>query len=67
MTMKNVGAPEPPPQQTKGKGEDLKIDDTESIASTYQMVSDIFNFNELRDLDNFYIKRYRKNNATYKG
>ena len=56
MTIKNVGAPEPPPQQTKGKGEDLKIDDTESIASTYQMVSDIFNFNELRDLDNFYIK-----------
>ena len=31
------------------------------------MVSDMFDFNELRELENFCIKRYRKNNATYKG
>ena len=31
------------------------------------MVSDIFDFSELLDLDNFAIKRYRKQNATYKG
>lgn len=31
------------------------------------MVSDIFDFEELKELDNFYIKRYNKTNATYKG
>ena len=40
-------------------------DDTTSITSMYAMVSDIFNFNELRYQENFCIKRYK--NATYKG
>lgn len=60
--MQNVGAAEDNQQAANNPA-----DDNESIGSSYQMVSDIFDFNELKDLDNFYIKRYRKNNATYKG
>lgn len=55
-------------KQNLAEGQTIDVgndDDNISISSDYEMVSDIFNFDELKELDDFGIKKYK--NATYKG